>query len=153
MNSSLRMNSQIEKRELEKSLEVIPFWFYPVHLLEKLFCLPSKPHVIITKLMVSECLEPIPNAMLVSYPELREEMGDLIRYLPREFTPWWKQDSRNPRFLSTGMCKDSLSLAFWNRREREVNADRTTFPKGFKKLKYKFQGRFHHQTKLLRGKK
>ena len=25
MNSSLRMNSQIEKRELEKSLEVIPF--------------------------------------------------------------------------------------------------------------------------------
>lgn len=88
MNSSVRINSQTEKRELEKSLEVIPFRFYPARLLEKLFSLLSKHHVIITKLTVAECLEPIPNATLVSYPELREEIGDLISYLPREFTPW-----------------------------------------------------------------
>ena len=88
MNSSSRINSQTEKRELEKSLEVIPFRFYPAHLLEKLFRLPSKHHVIITKLTVAEGLEPTPNETLVSYRELGEEMGDLIRYLPREVTPW-----------------------------------------------------------------
>lgn len=47
-------------------------------------CLPSKDHVIITKLFVSEYpdmdthLEPIPNGTLLSCPEIGKEMDNLI---------------------------------------------------------------------------
>lgn len=57
------------------------------------------------------------------------------------------------RFISSGMhMEDSLSLVFWNRREWEENTDRITFPQEeFTRLKWKFQGKYHHQRTLLGG--
>lgn len=46
--------------------------------------------------------------------------------------------------------KDSLSLVFGTR-QREVNADRITFPKEFNRHKQKYQGKYYQQRKLQRG--
>lgn len=76
------------------------------------------------------------NGTLVSYIlRTKKRWPILSGTICRKFQTLDRKWEQKPysRFLSKGTHRRILfSLVFWNGREREVNADRITFPKGFK---------------------
>lgn len=129
---SLRINSQNQSKRARKGIRDRPTLILPSSSLRDCsFRLPSKHHVIITKIMASECPEPTPNGILVSYLRTGKRSA-IISDSHRQFRILVKEQKPQRRFLVTGMHEeDTLSWVFGARRGREVNIDRITLLKEF----------------------
>lgn len=140
-----------ELRELENSRDHPP-WFYPAHFWEKLFCVfafkVSRNHYQITGIWLSWANSKW-NPSVLSWEQGRDVQS---------YQEWWRENSHsgaetvewNPQHKNAwGFFVPSLLI---QEKEKWMPTELPSSPsQGFNRLKWKFQGKYHHQRKLLGG--